>query len=423
MPQTPAAPSKPGVSGALLAVLALLSAVAPFATDMYLPAFTDMADDLDAGAAGVQLTLTAFLVGLATGQFISGPLSDRFGRRAPLLLATSVATLAAALCALAPNVGTLVAMRFVQGFTGAAGIVIARAVVADRTTGQAAAKVFSLLASIGGIAPVVAPLAGGALVPAGWRSVFWALTGISALMLLGALFVVPESLPRARRHSGGLAATGRAMRRLLTDRGYLGHILTFAFAFAGLMGYISASPFVVQNVLGLSTTAYTLDFAANALGMVVTGLVNARLIGRFTPQALLRFGQGAVLLGSAALAAMLAAGLPAAAVLPVLFLVVSSFGLVMGNSSALAMGRAPYALGTGAAMMGALQFSLGALVSPLVGLGGEETGIPMGITMLTAALLGVAAHLLSRHAPPLPPQTATPQTETTAPQTETTPQS
>lgn len=399
MLKNPAVPSRPGVSGLLLVVLALLNTVAPFATDMYLPAFTDMADDLGAGASSVQLTLTAFLIGLAVGQLTIGPLSDRFGRRVPLLIATCAATAAAVVCALSPNVWVLVAARFVQGFAGVAGIVIGRAVAADRTGGQAAAKVFSLLTSISGIAPVVAPLAGGLLVPAGWRMEFWALTGISALMLLGALLVVPESLPPERRHRGGLAATGRTMRHLLADRGYLGYILTFGLGFTGLMGYISASPFVIKNVLGLSTSAYSADFAVNALGMVTAGLINARLIGRFTPLGLLGFGQGAVLTGSAVLLAMLAAGAPAAAVLPVLFLTVSCVAFVMGNSAALALGRARHASGTGAAMMGALQFACGALVSPLVGLGGEETGVPMGIALVTAAVLGIGAHLLARTVP------------------------
>ncbi|GIH78917.1 multidrug effflux MFS transporter [Planobispora longispora] len=386
------------VSGPLLLVLALLSAMAPFATDMYLPAFTALADDMRTTASAVQLTLTAFLAGLAAGQLLIGPISDRFGRRSPLIIATAVATLAGAACALAPHIGVLIAARFVQGFAGSAGIVIARAVVADRVTGPAAARIFALLASIGGIAPVVAPLAGGALVPAGWRSEFWALTVISVLMLLGSLLVVRESLPAERRHTGGLDATGRTMRRLLADRGYVGYVLAFALGFAGLMAYISASPFVLEGVLGLSTTAYTVAFAVNALGMVATGLISSRLVGRFGPRALLTVGQGLVLVLSAVLLAMFALGLPAAAVLPVLFVLVGSFTLIMGNGSALAIGRARWASGTASAVMGALQFALGALVSPLVGIAGEDTALPMGIALVVAAALGLAARLLTRGA-------------------------
>ncbi|MEU5868432.1 multidrug effflux MFS transporter [Nonomuraea sp. NPDC047529] len=398
--------TRTGVSGPLLVVLGLLSAVAPLATDMYLPVFTGLAADLGTGAAGVQLTLTAFLTGLALGQLVIGPLSDRFGRRGPILLATAAALVACVLCALAPDIRTLVALRFVHGFAGSAGIVIGRAVAADLTTGRAAARIFSLLASVVGVAPVVAPLIGGALSPAGWRVEFWVMAGISAVMLLGSALVVPETLPPGRRHAGGLAATGRNVRRLFADRGYVGYVFSFAFGFAGLMGYISASPFVVQNVLGLSTPAYTVTFAANALGMTLTGLVGARLLRRFSPEGLLRAGQGAVLGLSAVLLVMLGAGLGAVVVLPVLFVLVSSFTLIMGNAAALTVGRAPYATGTAAAVMGALQFALGALVSPLVGLGGEDTGLPMGVTLVVSALLGIGARLLTRGLPETGPATA-----------------
>ncbi|MEW9551997.1 multidrug effflux MFS transporter [Nonomuraea sp. NPDC050783] len=395
------------MSGPLLLVLALLSAMAPFATDMYLPAFTDLAADLGTSASSVQLTLTTFLFGLAAGQLVIGPLSDRFGRRGPLLLATAVATAAGVLCALTPNIWFLVGARFLQGFSGAAGIVIGRAVAADRVSGAAVARIFSLLASIGGIAPVVAPLAGGALAPLGWRSEFWALTGISALMLIGSLVVVPESLPPERRHTGGLAATGRTVRRLLADRGYVGHTCAFALGFAGLMAYISASPFVIQNVLGLSTTAYTLTFAANALGLLGAGLLTARLVTRVSPRTLLGRGQLAVLVLSAVLLALLAAGAPAVVVLPTLFLLVSSFTFILGTASALAIGRAPDASGTASALMGALQFTLGAIVSPLVGLGGEDTALPMCLTLVVATLLGIAAtRLAPRSAPSAAPAEA-----------------
>lgn len=396
-------PTGSGVSRPLLAVLALLSAVAPFATDMYLPTFTDMAADLQTGASSVQLTLTAFFVGIATGQLVIGPLSDRFGRRRPILLATTVAVAACVACAVAPNVWSLIVFRFAHGFAGAAGVVVARAVAADRTSGRETARLFSLLAAIGGVAPVVAPLAGGLLAAAGWRSVFWVLAAISALMLLGAVLVVPETLPPERRHGGGIAATGRAARRLLADRGYLGYTFAFGFGFAGLMGYISASPFVVQNVLGLSTTAYTVTFAVNALGLTAASVAGARLLRRFSPERLLRVAQGAVLLLSAVLLATLAAGLPAVAVLPVLFLTVSCFSLVMGNSSALAVGRAPYATGTAAAVLGALQFAFGALVAPLVGMGGEGTALPMGVTLVVSAVLGIGAHLVAAKAAPAAP--------------------
>lgn len=404
-----------GISGPLLVILALLSTVAPFAIDIYLPVFTDLAEDLHTNAPSVQLTLTAFLAGLAVGQLCIGSLSDRFGRRRPLLSATALATAVTVMCALAPNIWVLVLMRFLQGVAGSAGLVIGRAVVADRTRGPATARVFTLFASIGGIAPVIAPLIGGVLAPAGWRTEFWALSGIFGLMFLGALTAVPESLPAQRRHTGGLRESGRVMRALVTERGYLGYALSFALAFAGLMSYISASPFVVEKVLGLSTAAYTVDFALNALGMMIAGAVSSRLTGRFRPRSILRFGHGAILVFGAVLLALSIVDAPAVVVLPVLFLLVGSFPLTMGTAAALAVGRARHAAGTASALMGALQFTLGALVSPVVGLGGEGTGTPMAVMVVTCIGLAALMRRLGDTATPMETEAERFDTDMTAP--------
>lgn len=386
--------TRPGVSGLLLVVLALLSAAAPFAVDMYLPAFTDLAADLHTSAASVQLTLTAFLIGLAAGQLLIGPLSDRYGRRRPLVVATAITVVVTVICALAPTVWLLVAMRFVQGLTASAGLVIGRAVGADRTEGAATARIFTLFSAIGGIAPVVAPLLGGVLVSAGWRAEFWVLSGIFVLMFLGALIVVPESLPPARRHRAGAGGTLRTLRGIGSDRGYLGYIFAFALGFAGMMSYISASPFVIENVLGMSNRAYTLVFATNAAGMVAAGVVISRLVGRFGPAPILRIGQLVILAAATVLLVLLATGAPAALVLPVLFVMVAATPTVMGTASALAIGRARHAAGSASALMGALQFALGAVVSPLVGLGGPATGVPMGVAIVVCACLGIVARRL-----------------------------
>lgn len=383
--------TRPGVSGLLLVVLAMLSAAAPFAVDMYLPAFTDLAADLDTSAASVQLTLTAFLVGLAAGQLLIGPLSDRYGRRRPLVVATAITVAVTVICALAPTIWLLVAMRFVQGLTASAGLVIGRAVGADRTEGAATARIFTLFSAIGGIAPVVAPLLGGALVSAGWRAEFWVLSGIFVLMFLGALIVVPESLPPERRHRAGVGGTLRTLRGIGSDRGYLGYIFAFALGFAGMMSYISASPFVIENALGLSNRAYTIVFATNAAGMVAAGVVISRLVGRFGPAPILRLGQLVILTAATVLLVLLATGASAALVLPVLFVMVAATPTVMGTASALAIGRARHAAGSAAALMGALQFALGAVVSPLVGLGGPATGVPMGVAIVVCAGLGIVA--------------------------------
>ncbi|MPY62774.1 multidrug effflux MFS transporter [Streptomyces spongiae] len=371
----------------MMLALALAYAVAPLATDMYLPAFPRMTEGLRTEVTGVQLTLTTFMLGLATGQLVIGPLSDRWGRRRPMLAGTAVSALAGVLCALASSVEVLVAARFVQGFSGAAGIVIARAVISDRSPAGGAARSFGVLMITGGVAPVVAPLAGGALVgPVGWRGIFLVLAGLATLMFLGVLLLVPETLPPQSRHGGGLLTTFQRMGGLLSDRGFVGYTLAYGFAFGVLFSYIAASSFVFQNVYDLSTGAYSVLFAANAFGFTSTGAVNRSIVGRFGPRPLLRTGLTVMVTCSAVLCGLGTAGrlvLPLAAAL--VFLATSSLGLVAANATALATARAPQAAGSASALLGSLQFGLAALVSPLVGLGGERTAVPMTIAMLTAA--------------------------------------
>jgi DHA1 family bicyclomycin/chloramphenicol resistance-like MFS transporter len=374
---------------AALAVLALLSAVAPLATDMYLPAFPAMAQHLGASASGVQVTLTAFLAGLALGQLLIGPLSDRFGRRRPLVIGTALTIAAALGCALAADVRGLVVGRFFQGFGGAAGVVLARAVIADRSRhATETARLFQVMMLIGGLAPVLAPIVGaGVVAVAGWRGVFVVLAVLSAASLLGVLRCIDETLPPDRRAVGGMGALLRTMGWVLCRRGYLGYALTACFTFMMLFGYISASPFVFQGILGLSPAAYALAFGANAIGLVAASALSARWVGRVAPQRLVAIGIGASLLGSLLVLLGTCAGAGAAWMLPSVFLAVCPVGMIMGNSSALAISKVPDAAGTGSALLGASQFLLGAVASPLVGLGGKDTAVPMALTMVGAAVL------------------------------------
>jgi MFS transporter, DHA1 family, multidrug resistance protein len=386
--------------GVWICALALLTAIAPLATDMYLPALPEVATELATTPSNVQLTLTGFLVGLATGQLVIGPLSDAWGRRRLLLLGTVLCLVATAACIVAPTIGVLVVARFLQGFGGAAGIVLSRAVIVDRTTGSRTVRLFSLMMAINGIAPVVAPLMGSALLGIGtWRVIFVALTALTLLMAVGAFVAVPETLPPERRVSGGLRTTGRDVRSALSRPRYVGFTLAFAFAFATLFTYISGSPFVLQNALGLSTGTYALAFGANAAGLITASIANGQLAGRVDPQRVLAIATTALVVLSLVLLGVVLAGPSVWPVLVLLFLAVTSLGFIMGNASALASREVRDIAGTGSALLGALQFALGAVVSPLVG----SSPLVMAVAMVAASLLSLGTQVaLGRRRQSLP---------------------
>ncbi|KXK62198.1 Bcr/CflA subfamily drug resistance transporter [Micromonospora rosaria] len=392
----PPAPSAPriipptGRAGVtLLVLLGLMTAVGPLSLDMYLPAFPLMTGDLAATQAQVQLSLTTCLVGMAVGQLVTGPLSDRWGRRTPALIGLGGYVLLSLVCALAPSAPALAALRFGQGFAGGMGVVVARAVVRDLYAGRAAAKYFSRLTLIFGIAPVAAPAIGSLVLRVGsWRTVFVTLAGIGLLLALAVARWLPETLPAARRDSGGPADLGRVVGALLTDRVYLGYAVTQGLAFASLFAYISGSSFVFQDVFGLSVTAFTVIFGVNACGLVVMGQLNARLLDRFHPRTLI---VGTLAASTVAALATLTGALTTTVALVVvaLFVFVGSLAMVMPNGTALALDRHPAHIGTAAALLGAIQSVIGALAAPVVGLGGEGSAVPMTVVMCAAAGLSL----------------------------------
>ncbi|MER5704162.1 multidrug effflux MFS transporter [Micromonospora sp. NPDC002296] len=382
-----------GTGIGLLVLLGALTAVGPLSLDMYLPAFPAMADELRASQAQIQLSLTTCLIGMALGQLVTGPLSDRWGRRRPVLVGLVGYALLALVCAVAPNAGTLAAARFMQGFAGGTGVVVARAIVRDLYAGRAAAKYFSRLTLIFGVAPVAAPGVGSLVLRFGsWRAVFVTLAVIGLLLAAAAAWRLPETLPAERRSTGGLAGIARTMGSLLTDRVYLGYVLTQGLAFAALFAYISGSPFVLQDVFGVSSGTFSLIFGLNALALVAAGQANARLLDRFSPRVLLV----ATLLVGAVAAVGVLTGAVAGSLWPLavaLFVFVGTIGMVMPNSTALALDRHAGHAGTAAALLGALQSVIGALAAPLVGLGGEGSAVPMAAVLAGAAALSLAAVL------------------------------
>ncbi|KOV69638.1 MFS transporter [Streptomyces sp. NRRL WC-3618] len=375
-------------------VLGGLTATPPLAMDMYLPSLPQVTDSLHAPAASVQLTLTACLAGMALGQLLIGPMSDRWGRRRPLLAGLAVYVVATVLCGLAPSLEFLVAFRLLQGLAGSAGIVIARAVVRDLYDGVAMARFFSTLMLISGVAPVVAPLIGGQILRVtDWRGVFAVLTVVGVALAALVWFRLPETLDPADRHGGGVGEALRSMRTLVADRVFTGYVLAGGFAFAALFAYIAASPFVIQEIYGASPQTFSLLFGVNSVGLVVVGQINGKLlVGRVSMDKVLAAGLAVITLSATALLLMATGVVGEAGLFPVataLFVLMSAMGLAMPNTQSLALMRTRHSAGAASALLGTTSFLIGAVASPLVGIAGEETAVPMAVVQLAAALVSV----------------------------------
>ncbi|MFF8376321.1 Bcr/CflA family multidrug efflux MFS transporter [Streptomyces sp. NPDC015661] len=379
-------------------VLGGLTALPPLSMDMYLPALPEVTGALRAPAATVQLTLTACLAGMALGQLVVGPMSDKWGRRRPLLVGMAVYVLATAVCALAPSVELLVGFRLLQGLAGAAGIVIARAVVRDLYDGVEMARFFSTLMLISGVAPIIAPLIGGQILRlTDWRGVFHVLAAIGVLLTVVVWRFLHETLPPERRHEGGVGQALRTMRGLLADRVFTGYMLTGGLAFAALFAYISASPFVVQEIYGASPQTFSLLFGLNSVGLVAVGQINGKLlVGRVSLDKALGWGLGIILLAGLALTLLTTGVFGEVGLVPIaagLFVLMSAMGLAMPNTNAQALMRTPHAAGSASALLGTSSFLIGAVASPLVGIAGEHTAVPMAVVQLGCALLALACFL------------------------------
>ncbi|MEU8891081.1 Bcr/CflA family multidrug efflux MFS transporter [Streptomyces sp. NPDC048442] len=375
-------------------VLGGLTALPPLSMDMYLPALPEVTKALGSPAATVQLTLTACLAGMALGQLVVGPLSDKLGRRRPLLVGMVVYVLATAICAFAPNAELLIGFRLLQGLAGAAGIVIARAMVRDMYDGVEMARFFSTLMLISGVAPVIAPVIGGQVLRlTDWRGIFYVLTGVGVLLTLVVWKWLHETLPQERRHTGGVGEALRTMRGLLADRVFTGYMLTGGLAFAVLFAYISASPFVVQEIYGASAQTFSLLFGVNSVGLIVVGQINGKiLVGRVRLDKVLAFGLAVVTLAAVALLLMTSGAFGKVGLWPVaagLFVLMSAMGLIMPSTNTQALMRTPHAAGSASALLGTSSFLVGAIASPLVGIAGEATAVPMAVVQLVCALLAV----------------------------------
>jgi MFS transporter, DHA1 family, multidrug resistance protein len=373
----------------LVVILGGLAAFAPLSFDMYLPAFPELATDFGTSASAIQLTLTSCLVGVAVGQLVFGSLSDARGRRGPLLVGLVVYTVASALCALAPDALTLAGLRFVQGFAAGAAVVASRAVVRDLHSGTAAARFFSSLMLVNGLAPVLAPSIGSAVLEVTtWEGIFLVLAATGVLLVGAVALGLPETLPRERRREAGLRRVLAGFGEPLRDRWFVGHALALGLAVSGVFAYIAGSSFVLQDVYGLSAREFGLVFGVNGLGILVCGQLNRLLLRWTEPRRILLAGLGASAVAGVGVLAAIAADAPLGLVLAPLFVGVATIGFVMPNATALALTNHPHVAGSASALIGTTQFAIAAVVAPLVGIAGRDTALPLGIAL---AVLGTAA--------------------------------
>lgn len=374
----------------MIFVLGALIALGPLTIDMYLPALPTITTELETTESVVQLTLTGTLLGLGLGQLVIGPLSDALGRKRPLLAGTALHLLASLLCVIAPNVAVLGLLRVLQGVGAAAGAVIAIAIVRDLYEGRAAATMLSRLILVMGAAPVVAPTLGGAvLAVTSWRGVFGVLAAFALVLIPVAARFLPETLPPARRRTAGVRGTLRDYGALLHDRTFVGLVLVAGLAMAALLGYVAGSSFVLQDQFGLDQQQFGLVFGSGAIFLIGATQLNPVLLRRFEPRQVLFTAAVVGAVAGLLLLAIAATGFGGLlGVLVGVWLTLFSTGFVLPNAPAVALARHGRAAGTAAALLGAVQFSVGAAISPVVGLLGNDA-LAMGAVMAGGLVLSL----------------------------------
>jgi len=376
----------------LVVILGLLTAFAPLSIDMYLPAFPTLTRALGTTDAMVQLSLASFFVAFASGQVVFGPLSDRFGRRAPLYGSLTLFAAASVGCALADSIEALIVLRLLQGFGACAGGVIARAVVRDLFERDEAARIFSALILVMGAAPMFAPLLGGKLlIWADWRAIFWCLAAIGLVCLAAVAWRMPETQKTEHIQPLHLGSILRTYLMLLGDLRFLAYALVGALSLGGMFAYIAGSPFVFIDLFGLAPDDYAVLFGLSAFGFVAVAQVNGRLIPRFGPARLLSLGTAACVLGSLTLVLTAATGWGGVTgfVIPVV-VAISALGLMLPNTSAMALAAFPQVAGSASALLGTIQFAMAALAAALMGAIQTDSAVPVALMIAGGAVLAAA---------------------------------
>ena len=369
--------------------LGVMTAIAPLSTDMYLPALPEVQADFGVSTSLVQLTLTMTTLGMALGQILAGPLSDLAGRRRPLFVGMLVFIGATLGCVLAEDIYLFLFFRFCAGFAGASGIVIARAIARDVCEGAELTRFFAVLMMVNGFAPIIAPVIGGQiLLFASWRATFVLLI-LVGVFLAGAALIYQETLPQEAR-SANMTDSLKIFPMLLRDRYFLGHCLLQCFVFGAFFSYLSGSSFVFQNVYAVSPQVYSMIFAVIGAGLLLAGVLPARLAGRVPDVVMLKYAVLVPLFGSLLLLAGFCLSAPLAVILVVLFLTIVPLSVMGAASFSLALSRQGKNAGSASALIGCFSMLLGACMMPVVGIAGDHTALPMGIVMLSCYGLGTA---------------------------------
>ena len=369
--------------------LGIMTAIAPLSTDMYLPALPEVQADFGVSTSLVQLTLTMTTLGMALGQILAGPLSDLVGRRRPLFVGMLIFIGATLGCVLAEDIYLFLFFRFCAGFAGASGIVIARAIARDVCEGAELTRFFAVLMMVNGFAPIIAPVIGGqVLLFASWRATFVLLT-LVGVFLAGAALIYQETLPQEAR-SANMTDSLKIFPMLLRDRYFLGHCLLQCFVFGAFFSYLSGSSFVFQNVYAVSPQVYSMIFAVIGAGLLLAGVLPARLAGRVPDVVMLKYAVLVPLFGSILLLAGFCLSAPLAVILVVLFLTIVPLSVMGAASFSLALSRQGKNAGSASALIGCFSMLLGACMMPVVGIAGDHTALPMGIAMLSCYGLGTA---------------------------------
>ena len=377
----------------LMVFLGLMTAIAPLATDMYLPSLPVMQQDFGISASVAQMTLMMTAGGMAIGQIFAGPLSDRYGRKVPLLIGMAVFTLATGGCILAEDIDAFLFFRFMAGFAGGSGVVIAKAIARDVCEGVELTRFFALLMMINGLAPIAAPVIGGQiLLFTSWRGVFVVLTAVGLIQLIATL-IYKETLPRPQRIKSVLASFAK-FPKLMKNRYFLGHCLVQCFVFGAFFSYLSGSSFVFQNIYQVSPQIYSLIFGGIGAGLLLAGVLPARLAGRVPDEKLLKYSLLVPLLGSTALLAGFWFSAPLLVILPILFITIVPLSVMGAASFSLALSRQGKNAGSASALLGFFSMILGAAMMPLVGIAGDHTALPMCIIMISGYGLGLLTYLL-----------------------------